>query len=145
MIDEGSQYSEESVASENDAADLADVQASWLRAWEAQKEQFSKAKSLASAEISLCFKAIILSALCVLLLVGVALLTWATILLSAGYAAHVAGIHWAVIAIAAIVLNLMLFWIVGRIFINAKRSISLQTTLDAIFKSKDSSSKKQSS
>ncbi|MFA3792096.1 hypothetical protein AB6T38_13335 [Aliiglaciecola sp. SL4] len=133
MIDGDTHQTQESAAPENDVADLADLQACWARVWASQKDQVSKAKSLAAQEFKLSIKAFLLSMVCILLLVGVSLIIWVALLLTVGYAAFNYGIHWLLIATFFISLNLLMFWLIHRVFKNAARSMGFSTTINAVF------------
>ncbi|MBU2876522.1 MULTISPECIES: hypothetical protein [Aliiglaciecola] len=143
MVDGNAHHNEESTAPKDDAVDFSDLQAYWSRVWDAQKEQISKAKSLAVQELTLSGKALLLSAVCVLLLVGISLIIWTTLLLTLGYGAHAFGVHWLIVALSLIVINVLMFWVIHRIFKNAIRSIGLSTTIKTLFEPRSENSSAQ--
>ncbi|GAB2697116.1 hypothetical protein Q4574_05485 [Aliiglaciecola sp. 3_MG-2023] len=133
MIDGETHQREKSAATDNDVADFAELQASWARVWESQKAQVGKAKTLAVQELKLSVKGLVLSFVCILLLVGISLITWTGLLFTLGYSAYSYGVHWMVVAVFLITLNLLLFWVIHRVFKNAVCSIGLSTTLNTLF------------
>lgn len=112
---------------------LSQIGLAWQQVLNAYKVQWKKAEALVVADFQLSFKALILSILCVLMLIGFALITWSVVLVVTGYALHLFNVHWLVIALAILSLNIVIMLLIKKLYVQSVRTINMQTTRDMIF------------
>ena len=113
---------------------LADLGAIWQRVVSAYAEQIARGGELAEAEVKLSVKAAAICAAALILLLGLAIITWAAIGLTLGFTLYTTGMHWLAIPVAVVALNFIvglgLFFLIKQI----KPYIGLPKTLKALSK-----------
>lgn len=119
----------------NDNSSYADIAPAWQQVLNAYKVHWKKAGELAKTDFQLSLKAILVCAACFILMLGVGLIAWAGILVVITYLLLVLGLHWLLAALVTISLNFVLFYIIQKTYLQATKSISMETTRNALFSS----------
>ncbi|MFT2090063.1 hypothetical protein [Paraglaciecola sp. 2405UD69-4] len=138
MTAQGSEAASARVKEQHSDAAPQDILSSWEKVFKGYLVKARLAKDLVAADLSLSVEAVIVSALCLMTLVGIGLLVWITVLLAIGYGLVALGAHWVFIPVTIIACNGVLLVCVYSIFSKAKSSINLNATLRVLFDKKQS-------
>lgn len=131
------QNTSEQQASANADASFQMLLSSWKAVFESIKLKVHSHSDLVAADFQLSVKAIVLAAICILVFVGLALVLWATLLITMTFGLISVGIHWAICATVVVLLNLFALFMIKRLLSDAIQSISMQATAEALLASEE--------
>lgn len=124
MSDNSEHQEQESAASINDVA-LSDILSAWQEVFTVYKLQILKAGDLVGSEIKLSVKAMLLSLIGLLVLVGIGLIMWITVCLTVAYTVYAYGGHWLLIPATVLMINAIVAWVGFRLYKQSKAAIGL--------------------
>lgn len=132
--------SETQNATEQQASAQADASfgvlvSSWQALFESIKLKVHSHTDLAAADFRLSVRAVVVAAICILIIVGIALVVWATLMITMTYALITYGFHWLVCASLVVLCNLVAMILVKRVLSAAISAISMKATAEALLSS----------
>ncbi|MDO6426677.1 hypothetical protein Q4489_06605 [Thalassotalea sp. 1_MG-2023] len=124
MNDNSEHQAQEDATSANDVA-LSDILSAWQEVLTVYKLQILKASDLVGSEIKLSVKAMTLSLIGLLVLVGIGLIMWITLCLTIAYTVFTFGGHWLLIPSTVLLINAVVAWISFKLYKQSKSAIGL--------------------
>ncbi|OKY25005.1 MULTISPECIES: hypothetical protein [Thalassotalea] len=124
MNNNAEHQAQESATSANDVA-LSEILSAWQEVLTVYKLQILKAGDLVGSEIKLSIKAMTLSLIGLLVLVGIGLIMWITVCLTIAYAVFTFGGHWLLIPATVLLINAIVAWISFKLYKQSKSAIGL--------------------
>lgn len=129
------QNTTEQQASAQADASFGVLVSSWQAVFESIKLKVHSHTDLAAADFRLSVRAVVIAAICILIIVGIALLLWATLMIAMTYALFTYGLHWLICASLVVVCNIVAMVLVKRVLSSAISAISMKATAEALLTS----------
>lgn len=134
MSSETQNTTEQQASAQADAS-FGVLVSSWQAVFESIKLKVHSHTDLVAADFRLSVRAVVIAAICILIIVGIALLLWATLMIAMTYALFTYGLHWLICASLVVVCNIVAMVLVKRVLSSAISAISMKATAEALLTS----------
>ncbi|EWH10854.1 hypothetical protein DS2_06171 [Catenovulum agarivorans DS-2] len=106
---------------------------SWLQLVRSFERRYAALIQLVMADVQLSVKALFVCLFCLLLMSGLALVSWCGLLAIVAFALHAIGLNWFTVATLVLAFNIVMLLVVRSIFNSSKKELALSQSLKAIF------------
>lgn len=123
---------EQGAASTREAA-VSDVLIAWDRVFKGGKAQVRTNAALVASDLRLSLKAVVVTLISIVMLVGLGIVVWVSLLVGLTYGLTFYGLHWLWSFLLVLVLNVVALVVTKRILSSAIDSIKMTATVESLF------------
>jgi hypothetical protein len=128
------QKNEEQASASSGDANVSDVITAWNRVFQGFKAQVRTNATLFASDFRLSIKAVVVTLISILILVGLVLVVWVTLLAGLTYGLTSYGFHWLWSFLLVLVLNVIALKITKQILNSAIDSINMTASAELLLK-----------